>query len=255
MKPIRRVVPGILYGPVSSRRFQGLSLGINICGAGKHCSFNCAYCFRGFNEKGLIVSSDRPSPEEVRGSLTAWLSDSSCKPAYWTLAGNGEPTEHPNFPEVVQELVQLRNARCPFVRIAVFSNGMGLVGRLNPRAREANTALGQVDCVYLKLDSAQPQTWKRLNRPVNNVAFSEWFSALLSTPPTTRCLQTMLVRGKVDNTTPKELKALHMAYQRLRPMGVKLLTINKAPADSSLHPVAQSRIAEIERMIGTRQQD
>lgn len=247
MKPVRQLHPTIIYGPVESRRF-GLSLGINICGDSKHCSFNCTYCFRGFNERRLAKAEPHrhgPSPTQVADAVETWLTTSTVEPNYWTVAGNAEPTDHPDFSAVIQRLLQIRATRCSLVKLAVFSNGMGLVKCLNPRHQEVRAALSQVDCACFKLDSACPTTWKRLNRPIGQVSFTEWLEAISSAPANNRCLQTMLVRGAVDNTTGEELAALREAYCRLRPLKLYLMTINKPPADGRLKPVPLEQLEKI----------
>jgi wyosine [tRNA(Phe)-imidazoG37] synthetase (radical SAM superfamily) len=104
-------------------------------------------------------------------------------------------------------------------------------------------ALEKVDNPCLKLDSGLQNTWRRLSMPAGCIALEEWMYAAgrMDRP----VIQTMLVRGCVDNTTPAELAGLSRAYGRLRPRRVYLLTINKPPADSKLEPVTGSRLREI----------
>ena len=69
------VCTDIAYGPVHSRRF-GISLGLNISGSGKYCSFNCIYCFRGNNDGSPDTAEFRanlPSVEYVLDSLEKWI--------------------------------------------------------------------------------------------------------------------------------------------------------------------------------------
>jgi wyosine [tRNA(Phe)-imidazoG37] synthetase (radical SAM superfamily) len=236
---------GIIYGPVRSRRF-GLSLGVNLSGPAKYCSFDCLYCFRGPNDGRPSHPGFRaglPSIDGVLSALDEWLSNGEAIDDI-AVAGNAEPTDHPEFLPIIEGLVSIRGARRPGVRITVLTNGMGLVPRFNPGHESVGKALGLVDNPCLKLDSGLQETWKKLSRPTDGITLEEWLEAACAVFPP--ALQTMFVQGSVDNTTPSELDALSRAYARLRPQKVFLLTINKPPADSGLTPVSVSRLSEIE---------
>jgi wyosine [tRNA(Phe)-imidazoG37] synthetase (radical SAM superfamily) len=125
--------PGIVYGPVKSRRF-GLSLGVNLSGPGKYCSFDCLYCFRGRNDgrpSDPRFLDGLPARDEVVSALEAWLIGNEPVDDI-TIAGNAEPSDHPEFLRIVEGLVSVRNARRPGATITVLTNGMGLVPRFNP---------------------------------------------------------------------------------------------------------------------------
>ena len=99
------IYPSPIFGPVHSRRL-GVSLGINLMPAdGKLCTFNCIYCECGFNED-FRPKLPRPTREEVRTALEARLLDmkqNGPAPDVLTFAGNGEPTAHPHFPEIIDD--------------------------------------------------------------------------------------------------------------------------------------------------------
>jgi wyosine [tRNA(Phe)-imidazoG37] synthetase (radical SAM superfamily) len=247
---VRRVTPGIVYGPVRSRRF-GVSLGVNLSGDRKRCSFNCLYCFRGFNEDGPAPEHgavDCPSCDQVIAELRAWSREHSFGAINAiTLAGNGEPTHHPDFPGIVRRLIELRDAECPHAKIVVLTNGMGLVPRISSKHEAVLAALERCDCPCVKLDAGTPETWKRLANPIGEVELSEWLSAVerLQHP----VIQSMLVQGEVDNTTPLEVAALRRCYQRLQPRKVYVLTFNKPPAEVQLRPVPADRLEELNRVL------
>ena len=94
---------GIIYGPILSRRL-GRSLGINLLPAKrKVCSFDCVYCQYGYTHDLNLhpMRAELPKPPEVFEAVEAALK----KPRsmdYLTFSGNGEPTIHPDFPEIVR---------------------------------------------------------------------------------------------------------------------------------------------------------
>ena len=100
------IYPSPIFGPVHSRRL-GVSLGINLLPEdGKVCSFDCIYCECGFNADHRPKKA-LPTREEVRDALEARLQDmqqNGPQPDVLTFAGNGEPTAHPHFPEIIEHM-------------------------------------------------------------------------------------------------------------------------------------------------------
>jgi wyosine [tRNA(Phe)-imidazoG37] synthetase (radical SAM superfamily) len=250
MNHIRDLCDGIVYGPLDSRRF-GVSLGINLSGAGKYCSFNCPYCFRGFNNgrpSHAAFWAGLPTGTEIVRRVKLWLAANNERHIDdWTFAGNAEPTTHPDFYYIVDSLVTLRNEKFPHVKISALTNGMGLLPRLNQNWKLVRNALRHLNRPSLKLDSGNPSTWLRLARPDCGVTLDEWLCGSQSLSP--KILQTMFVQGRIDNTTTAELLTLAALYRRLRPVRVDLMTLNKPPADSALHPVPEERMLEIESFL------
>ena len=246
---VRRVQQGIVYGPVRSRRF-GASLGINMSGSGKYCSFDCLYCFRGINDgrpDSIDFRSGLPSADMVTDALNRWLDGSLVNIDDLTIAGNAEPTDHPAFPEIVDHIIRLRDNFRQGINITVLTNGMGLLQRLNSRHENVKSALERVDKLCVKLDTGVPESWLKLSRPYRGVTFLEWFKAVqtLSEP----IIQTMLVKGRIDNTSQKELTHLKECLEILDPKEVQLLTINKPPAEPGLYPVERDEIDRIRKCL------
>jgi wyosine [tRNA(Phe)-imidazoG37] synthetase (radical SAM superfamily) len=114
------IYPSPIFGPVHSRRL-GVSLGINLLPAdGKFCSFDCVYCECGFNAD-RHPTQKLPTREEVREALEARLQQMKAEgpaPDVLTFAGNGEPTAHPHFPEIIEDTLKLRDRYFPNARSA-----------------------------------------------------------------------------------------------------------------------------------------
>ena len=110
-----------IFGPIRSRRL-GVSLGINLSPAdGKVCSFDCLYCEAGYNAQGSGTTG-LPDNERVLHDLEEKLREMKEKGENLdviTFSGNGEPTLHPRFPEVVDELVRLRDLYYPEAKISL----------------------------------------------------------------------------------------------------------------------------------------
>jgi wyosine [tRNA(Phe)-imidazoG37] synthetase (radical SAM superfamily) len=248
---IRKLCSEIVYGPVRSRRF-GISLGLNISGSRKYCSFNCIYCFRGKND-GNPDHSDfltgLPSIASVLDSLEDWIKKSHETIDDITFAGNAEPTNHPEFPEMVEGVINLRNRYLKDVAVSVLTNGTGLIPRLNKRFMDVKHALEKVENPCLKFDSGVPETWRIISRPYAQISFSEWFDAIqiIDLP----IIQTILMNGLVDNTTDRELKKLKECYEILKSRKIHVLNINKPTAVSGLYPVGEKQFEKAKNFLTT----
>ena len=155
----------IVFGPVKSRRL-GVSLGINLLPTdSKVCTFNCIYCECGWTDKGTNVGI-LPRREDVIGRLEAVLTERSQNNLpidAITFAGNGEPTMHPDFVEIVEDTLSLRKRLFPNARISVLSNAT-----LIHKPRIAHV-LQKVDDNILKLDSGIEETVKKINCPLGDL--------------------------------------------------------------------------------------
>ena len=150
-----------IFGPIHSRRL-GISLGINLLPkGGKFCSFDCIYCECGLNSERR-TKNPLPTADEVVETLESKLQELSAEgitPDVLTFAGNGEPTLHPAFPEIVERVKQVRDIYCPSAKMSILSNATQI------RRPEIREALMHFDNNILKLDSAFDPTVALINRP------------------------------------------------------------------------------------------
>ena len=102
-----------VFGPIHSRRL-GSSLGINLLPRqGKICNFDCIYCECGWNKDGR---DDKvlPTAAQVRSALEDKLAACMLEGTpidSITFSGDGEPTLNPEFPRIIDDTLQLRDAR------------------------------------------------------------------------------------------------------------------------------------------------
>ena len=235
-----------IYGPIHSRRL-GMSLGINLMpNDGKICSFDCLYCEAGFNTQGP-GKDGVPSRETVKKQLKHKLEE--MKQAGQTLdvitfSGNGEPTLHPEFKKVVEDVLRLRTEYFPDAKVSVLSNST-MSGK--PQVADA---LLKVDNNILKLDSAIPRTFIAINRPVSPNCLPEGVIADLKRFKGQCVVQTIMVRGEYegkhfDNTTDEELNALLRAYKEIEPREVMLYSIDRKTPAQDLVKVTKEELERI----------
>lgn len=237
-----------IFGPIHSRRL-GASLGVNLSPRdGKICSFDCLYCEAGFNAQGTGTTG-LPRREEVRTLLRLKLETMRADNAplnVITFSGNGEPTLHPEFEGIVNDVIDLRNEFYPEVKISVLTNSTRLD---NPAVCRA---LNRVDNNILKLDSGIEETMRRLDRPTSKSFSVNGVIEQLKQFTGTGIIQTMILRGDgIDNTTDAEISALIEAYRLIRPRQVMLYSIDRKTPDEQLRAVAPDELRAIAARIAS----
>ncbi|HVP14308.1 MAG TPA: radical SAM protein [Terriglobales bacterium] len=219
---------GIVYGPVRSRRL-GRSLGINLLPAGrKVCTFDCVYCQYGWSDAGALASmrpDEWPRVEEVLGAVEAALVRlAEDPPAYLTFSGNGEPTLHPRFGEILTGVKELRDRLAPRARTAVLSNS-SRVGDASVRK-----ALAALDRRIMKLDAGTEEGFRRVSRPLDGLTLADVVAGLSALEEVT--IQTLLIAGPDGNLEPGEIEAWLARIAAIRPSVVQLYTLDRgAPSD------------------------
>ena len=221
------IYPSPIFGPVHSRRL-GISLGINLMPAdGKVCSFDCIYCECGFNADHH-PTLPRPTREEVARKLEQTLIKMTADgqlPDVLTFAGNGEPTCHPHFAEIIADTIRLRNKYCPKAKVCVLSNSTMI------HRPQVHDALMQVDDNILKLDTIDPRYINKVDRPTGQYdiqAIIEHMKAFRGHI----IIQTMFMRGEyqgesVDNTTDAYVIPWLDVVKQIRPQQVMVYTIDR----------------------------
>jgi wyosine [tRNA(Phe)-imidazoG37] synthetase (radical SAM superfamily) len=224
---------GLTYGPVRSRRL-GASLGINLFPGGvKRCSFDCVYCQYGWTPVAVgrldRAAAVLPAPDEVERALAAALEGLAEPPAYLTFSGNGEPTLHPDFPEMVERVNGLRSRLVPAARTAALSNSAGVT---DPAVRDA---LARLDVRIMKLDCGAEGTFRRFNRPLPGLtldAVTEGLRLLAGSSPVT--IQTLIAGGEAGNLGEAEGRAWIDRLVTIRPAEVQLYTLARGTPSSEL---------------------
>lgn len=234
----------LVFGPIHSRRL-GSSLGINLLPErGKLCNFDCIYCECGWNADGL---GDRrlPTAEELREALRAKLT--ACREAGTpidsiTFSGDGEPTLNPEFPEMIDITLALRDVFFPAAKVSILSNATRI-------GREAVfEALRKVDNPILKIDAATTELVRRINRPVGGGYDLDEVVANLRRFEGNFVLQTMFLRcPDFDSTAPENVEGWLRIVRELRPREVMVYTVDRETPLKGIAKVSPEEMAEIVR--------
>lgn len=230
--------PAIIYGPINSRRL-GKSLGINLLPARrKVCSFDCVYCQYGDTRELLLspMRSTLPTPSEVFSAVEAALK----KPRtidYLTFSGNGEPTIHPDFPEIVRGVQEIKSKLRPESKLAILSNS----SRVDDP--EIAAALRLMDAPMMKLDAGDEATFQSINRPAGGLTLEIIIAGLGRLP--TLMIQSALIDGEVSNVRGSAYEAWVAVLTELRPQKVHLYSAERPTAESGIKCVRPERLEQI----------
>lgn len=231
---------GIIYGPVRSRRL-GWSLGLNISPTSyKRCSFNCVYCQYGWTAAYTIDTADRlsdcPTQDDFGKALESALREDK-EIDNITFSGNGEPTLHPQFEELVDIAKQLKEEYFPKAKLGVLSNSS------TASMEKVRRALAKLDFRIMKLDAGDLKTFRKVNRPCQGVDYETIVNGLKSLEKVT--LQTMFVDGTIRNTGEREVTEWMERVGEIQPMKAQIYSLHRPPAEPSLRQVSAERLREI----------
>lgn len=218
----------LVFGPIHSRRL-GSSLGINLLPTkGKLCNFDCVYCECGWNKDGR---GDRrlPTAAELRSTLEEKLKE--CRDAGTpidsiTFSGDGEPTLNPDFPEIIDITISLRDRYFPQAKVSVLSNATRIF------REDVFEALRKVDNPILKIDAPTDVLAARINQPQGEYHVEDVVADLMRFEGNF-VLQTMFLRSpSFDSSSPEVLDGWMNIVRKLKPREVMVYTLDReAPAE------------------------
>jgi len=219
-----------VFGPIRSRRL-GSSLGINLLPKkGKICTFDCIYCECGRNKDGR-GDTLLPTREEVREALENKLIAASREGVHIdsvTFSGDGEPTLNPQFPEIIDDTIALRDSLFPEAKVSVLSNA----SRIHiPKVFEA---LQKVDNAILKVDAPTDRLVSLIDRPAPGYSLDRVLYSLEKFGGNF-VLQTMFLRSPFFDSSSKEvLEGWKDIVRRLRPREIMVYTIDRPTPEEGL---------------------
>jgi len=229
-----------LFGPVNSRRL-GLSQGIDLLPP-KTCNFNCIYCEINQAPKLSCERGEHVPTEIILAEIDDLLGNEERLRALdvFTITASGEPTLHTGIGRIIRHIKEKTDKP-----VAILTNGSQLY------LKEVRDDLSAADIVIPSLDSARPESFRKVNRPakcsadletiIKGIAdFSHDFSGEI-------WLEVLLVEN--INDTPEDIAALRRAIERIRPTRVQLNTVARPPFETFARPLSRKRMEEIKREV------
>ncbi|KAA3607523.1 MAG: radical SAM protein [Planctomycetota bacterium] len=238
---------GWLYGPVDSRRY-GRSLGVNPLPLDrKLCSLDCLYCQYGFTRAQDVAGrAEVPSAAELADAFEREFSKLAAAkdfPDRITVAGNGEPTLHPDFLNLSRALAEARDRHFPGATLGLLCNSMHLnrddvVEAINDCYDEPAMKLewGSAEC-FAAMNQVSP---KGLQRVLDGLTRIHRF-----------VVQALFMRSpQADNSDPGEVAVWLQHLQRLRPERVELYSLDRPPeSQAQAEAVPRERLIDISNQV------
>lgn len=230
-----------VFGPIRSRRL-GSSLGINLLPRnGKICNFDCIYCECGWNRDGLQDKA-LPSAADVREALERKLRSLSAEGVgidSITFSGDGEPTLNPEFPQIIDDTLALRDRHYPKAAVSVLSNAT----RVHVPA--VFEALRKVDNPIMKIDAPTSELASRINKPFPGYDPAK-VAEDLKRFGGDFVLQTMFLKSSdFDSSSPEVLDGWMEIVRELHPREIMVYTIARPTPQQGLEKFSEERMREL----------
>lgn len=218
----------IAFGPIHSRRL-GNSLGINLLPTDlKICSFDCLYCECGWTLEKRLTAREFYPVETVLQAIEHKLQvcrDSGTPVDSLTFSGNGEPTLHPHYDQIIEGLIPLRNQYYPNAVISCLSNATQL---FRPEIR---SALLRIENPILKLDAGNQEMLNKINGPVVEVNLDEVVEGLCAFKGNL-IVQTMFLSGEkegisFDNSEDPHFSQWLALVKKINPRKVMIYSLDR----------------------------
>ncbi|MCX7833939.1 MAG: radical SAM protein [Ignavibacteria bacterium] len=231
----------IVYGPVLSRRL-GVSLGINLLPRVKKiCSLDCLYCECGWTQ--ILTKNPKnintfPNKNEIKEAIVEKLLETNINIEHITFAGNGEPTLHPDFPTIVNEIIKIRDELSPQSKIAILSNSTTL------NNKDIRDSISKLDVKIMKLDVGNEETFIKYNRPAKEIHFSDVISGLLQMDDI--IIQSLFANGKSGNYNEKNISDWINLIIKIKPKLVQVYSLDRLYPSDEIIPLPREKLIEIQ---------
>ncbi|HQQ21314.1 MAG TPA: radical SAM protein, partial [Bacteroidales bacterium] len=164
-----------------------------------------------------------------------------------TFSGNGEPTLHPDFPAIVDNLIRLRDQYYPDAIITCLSNSTQLY------RDDVREALMKIENPVLKLDAVTEELYQMINAPVQDVKVAqimEWLKLFNGQ----FVLQTLFFSGKIGGVEFDNAKEPHLSQWidvvlMLKPRKVMLYSLDRETPAENLTKISTKEMEKIAQVI------
>lgn len=228
---MKNIVENIIFGPVPSRRL-GRSLGINNI-PHKVCSYSCAYCQVGKANKIQITRQEFYPPELIIKQVERKLNKLNARdlPDYISIVPDGEPSLDIHLGELI---IKLKNFGIP---VAVITNS----SLMDNKSVQAELILA--DYVSIKIDTVNPTTWRRINKPHKDLIFGSILQAIQDFSKDFRgklVTESMLLKD--INDSGEELEALALFLNEIEPEVAYIAIPTRPPAFEHTYPADETAV-------------
>jgi len=222
-----------IFGPISSRRF-GMSLGIDLSPDEKSCNFDCIYCELEKAQKSDTIKNP-PKVEDIINDVKKGFEKFQFD--VLTITANGEPTLYPYLDELVDKLKIFDK------KLLILSNSSTIN---NPQIQQI---LKKLDIVKLSLDTTNPKTFKKIDRPLDTIKIDDIIKGIKEFSKIYKgelIIEILVVQGINDKI--EEFVELNKVLSQINPTRVDISTIDRPPA-YDVKPVEYEKLFELSKQI------
>ena len=145
-----------------------------------------------------------------------------------TFSGDGEPTINPEFPQIIDDTIRLRDKYYPQSKITVLSNATMV------HKPEVFNALRKVDTPTMKIDAPTNELVEKINHPAPGYDIHRVVEALKRFEGNF-ILQTMFLKSKdFDSSSPEVLCGWMDIVRLLKPREIMVYTIDRPTPEEGL---------------------
>ncbi len=227
-----------LFGPVPSQRL-GISLVIDPIPK-KVCTFDCIYCEVARTSYRTLERKQYIPTREILDEVREGLERNPGRPDYITFSGSGEPTLHCDLGRMIRAIQQMTSAK-----VAVITNSSTLF------MPDVRADLKAADVVLPSLDSAIPETYRKINRPLPEITLERIIGGLEQFSKEyagQMWLEVLLVKNVNDNE--REYRALAEVISRIAPDRVDITTVTRPPGFGRASPAALEELHKLREILG-----
>jgi wyosine [tRNA(Phe)-imidazoG37] synthetase (radical SAM superfamily) len=238
----------VVFGPLKSKAL-GSFLGVNVAPTPRlDCDPTCVFCQTGSADTVpvLLRGGQLPSPGIVVTSAARKimaLSKAAEKIECIGLAGNLDPTLHPDLILIAENVRELRHKWFPRAAYCL------LVDEPQGNAPNLRHAMSLFDKILLRFEWGSAKTFTAMTGR-DSEGFKRTVDLLSGVDRLV--VQARFVQGKVDNSTDAEVRGWIKKVEELRPDQVQVATVDGNRKGVVLKPIPAARLAAIAQEVQER---
>ncbi len=173
------------------------------------------------------------------------LSKAGEKLHHIVVLGQEDPTLHPDFRAISENLRELTNKWFPRTSLCLLSDSNQL------DRPDVRIALSLYDKPILRLEAGSQKTFKSLTSS-KVLEFKQVVLQLSRLEIDRLILQACFVQGAADNSTDNELRSWMKYVADVHPAAVQIYTLPRPDAKKNLKPVTKGRLAKIAAQVNEK---